>query len=586
MNNSSKKCVKIKIESKKKEEIMDLKITFFQRSPRVFSIIIVFFIILPPFLFSQEENLQQAPFNPQFLEFMQKCSRGEYYPWTEEGNYLGYIPPSVYLPHLKTGKSKAEHSNLFYPSTYDLRTYGKMTPVRNQGSCGSCWVFATYGSLESTLLTAETRDFSENHLKNTHGFDLSCCNGGNEFMSMAYLSRWSGPWNETDDPYNPSSCTSTTDKPVQKHIQNAFFVPENLTLIASIPDIKYAIMNYGAVKASYYHSDSYYNSTYKSYYYNGSSSTNHAVTIAGWDDTFSRTKFNNQPPGDGAFLVKNSWGTSWGASGYFYLSYYDSSLSGFTIFFGEPTANFDYIYQYDPLGWISSFGYGSETAWFANIFTATSNQYLLAVSFYVASPNSPYEIYIYTNVTSGPRTGTLSGTKTGTIENAGYNTILLNSPVSLSPGQKFSVVVKLTTPGYNYPIPIEYAYSGYSSGASASSGQSFISSNGTSWQDITSSISTANVCIKAFASNLTSCTPDLGDTNENGSITAIDASMILQYVAGLITFTPSQQCKADTNENSNITSIDASYVLQCVTGLCSDLPSDFRLSCQSHGNCP
>lgn len=140
---------------------------------------------------------------------------------------------------------------------------------------------------------------------------------------MAYLSRYSGPWNEKDDPYN--------------------------TLIASIPDIKYEIMNYGAVKASYYHNDSYYNSTYKSYY-DSSNSTNHAVTIAGWDDNFSKTKFNIQPPGDGAFLVKNSWGTSWGASGYFYLSYYDNSLSKFTIFFGEPTVNFDYIFQYLCMG--------------------------------------------------------------------------------------------------------------------------------------------------------------------------------------------------------------------------------------------
>lgn len=572
--------------NKKKEANMIFLESFLKGRMRVFYILFSFAILFPFVVFPQEEKLEQAPINPDFLKFMEKYYRGEYYPWTEDGNYLGYIPPPVDLSHLRKGNRKSEYSNFLYPATYDLRSYGKMTPVRNQGSCGSCWAFATYGSLESTLLTAETRDFSENHLKNTHGFDWSCCSGGNEYMSIAYLSRWSGPWNEADDPYNPSSCTSTTNKPVQKHLQNAIFVPTTLTLIDSIPDIKYAIMNYGAVKASYYHSDSYYNSTYKSYYYNGSSSTNHAVTIAGWDDTFSRTKFNIQPPGDGAFLVKNSWGTSWGASGYFYLSYYDTSLTGYTIFFGEPTTNFDYIYQYDPLGWVSSYGYGSNTAWFANIFTATSNQNLKAVSFYTASPNSPYEIYIYTNVTSGPRTGTLSGTKTGTIPNAGYNTILLDSQISLTSGQKFSVVVKLTTPGYNYPIPIEYAYSGYSSGATSSPGQSFVSSNGTSWQDITTWNSTANVCIKAFSSNISSCAADLGDTNENGSITAIDASLILQYIIGSITLTPSQQCKADTNQNSSITSIDASYVLQCSVGICGGLPSNFLTSCQSHGNCP
>ncbi len=125
----------------------------------------------------------------------------------------------------------------------------------------------------------------------------------------------------------------------------------------------------------------------------------------------------------------------------------------------EPIMNFGRVYQYDPLGWVSSLGYSSTTAWFANMFTAVASEKLTAVSFYAASPNSPYEIYIYKGVTAGvPRSGTLAATQTGTVQMPGYNTISLSSPANLTTGEGFSIVVKLTTPGFNYPIPLNMQY--------------------------------------------------------------------------------------------------------------------------------
>lgn len=67
-------------------------------------------------------------------------------------------------------------------------------------------------------------------------------------------------------------------------------------------------MTYGAVYTTMYYSSSYYNSIYKTYYYNGSSYSNHAVAIVGWDDYFDGSKFGNTPPGDGAFIIRYSWG--------------------------------------------------------------------------------------------------------------------------------------------------------------------------------------------------------------------------------------------------------------------------------------
>jgi C1A family cysteine protease len=61
---------------------------------------------------------------------------------------------------------------------------------------------------------------------------------------------------------------------------------------------------------------------------------NHAVTVVGWDDSFPVSAFRegHQPPEPGAWIVKNSWGTDWGADGYFWLSYYDQSLCGIESF--------------------------------------------------------------------------------------------------------------------------------------------------------------------------------------------------------------------------------------------------------------
>jgi hypothetical protein len=262
-----------------------------------------------------------------------------------------------------------------------------------------------------------------------------------------------------------------------------------------------ALTTYGGVTVAINWTERYYSSSPATYYNPTTTTTNHAVTIVGWDDNYAKTNFRGtagNPPGNGAFIVKNSAGTSWGDGGYFYLSYYDTLLNDAKAFTAEPASNYAAEYQYDPLGWCGSVGYGVTTAWGANVFTADSSaKPLTAVSFYTTDVNAQYQVYIYTDPTSGPIGGTQHVGPTGTMQ-AGYHTVKLASPVPLNAGQRFSVVVKFNTSGYSYPLAIEYAKTGYSSGATASPGQSYISSTGSAWQDITTSILTANVCIKAL----------------------------------------------------------------------------------------
>ncbi|HPR63982.1 MAG TPA: dockerin type I repeat-containing protein, partial [Thermoanaerobaculia bacterium] len=81
------------------------------------------------------------------------------------------------------------------------------------------------------------------------------------------------------------------------------------------------------------------------------------------------------------------------------------------------------------------------------------------------------------------------------------------------------------------------------------------------------------------------CLSNLGDVNLNGQISALDASLILQAVVGLISLDPVQQCLADVNENGLVSSLDAAYVLMCTVGNCPGLPAGFLPSCTAHDNC-
>ncbi len=468
----------------------------------------MFFVVTPAFA-QESETFQSAPLNPEFGRYQQKVQTSRAQNLTADGHGLGFIPSPVDLSHLSRLAAKPLGGLLYaVPGSYDLRTTGKLTAVRDQGTCGSCWTFGTMASLESGLLIAETRDLSENNLKNTSGFDQGACAGGNYIMSTAYLSRWSGPINEADDPYNAVSSSSPSGLTVQKHMQEVLFIPDR-TGPTDNTNIKQAIMTYGAVATSMFMSSSsvtYYKAANYAYYDNTTeTSNNHGVTIVGWNDSYSSSKFAITPPGNGAFIVKNSWGAGWGESGYFYVSYYDMNFGKTSVVFNdaEPTANYRGMYQYDPLGMSSAYGTGStDTEWMANVFTAQANAKVTAAGFYALAPSTTYIVYVYTNVASLPTSGTLTGGSTsGTIASAGYHTITLSTPVAITAGQKFSVVVRLTTPGYNYPVAVEKPRAGYNSLATAGAGQSYLGgSTGSSWTDMTTVAADTNVCLKVFTS--------------------------------------------------------------------------------------
>ncbi len=321
---------------------------------------------------------------------------------------------------------------------------------------------------------------------------------------------------ESDDPYQPTNTNTSPPfppgAPRQKHVQDVtkLAARQNAT---DNDALKNALMQSGGVWAPMLWSNGAYNPATYSYYYDGSTDVDggHAVTLAGWDDNYPASRFLKPPPGDGAFLVKNSFGPSWGDGGYFWISYYDRTLAmqaSWVFETAQPVTNYTRQYQYDPLGWVDSWGFNSTTGWFKNVFTAAANEQLEAVSTYVASNSSPYAIYIFTG-------NTLAEQANGVFPSAGYHTVELPTPVVLTQGQQFTVELQLTTPGYNWPIPISHP-------PAMSPGQSYISPDGQNWTDTTTlnpsgaDPGTTSVALKAF----TNLTPDFTMGPASGSPTS------------------------------------------------------------------
>lgn len=385
------------------------------------------------------------------------------------------------------------------PSLYDYRKEGRAPQVKNQGSLGTCWAFASLMALESRLLPEEQFSFSEDHMSISNSFHMQQNDGGEATMSMAYLLAWQGPVLEKQDAYGDGYSPPGL-KPV-KHVQEIQILPGK-----DYEAIKRAVYYCGGVQSSLYtsmasgRSDSrYYNKEKGAYCYIGTAKPNHDIVIIGWDDNYPKENFNLDLEGDGAFICANSWGGEFGDEGYFYVSYYDTNIGIHNILYTkvENTDNYDKIYQTDLCGWSGQLGYGREDAYFANSYTAGEDEELAAAGFYATGPDTSYEVYTVTDAEDSSSFGSRRLAARGSFQNEGYYTVDFDKPVGLKKGQKFAVIVNIKTPGSVHPVAIEYPVQGRGAKKELSDGEGYISLRGTSWERVEES-QKCNLCLKAY----------------------------------------------------------------------------------------
>ena len=391
---------------------------------------------------------------------------------------------------------------------YDKRAEDYFPKIKNQLSAHLCWDFSAIGAVEIYLgqETGVRHTLSESnaahHLSSivSYGYNRNVTDGGNFSMHMSYLTRFIGPVQEDDDPYE------NVFKPnLIKNIDSIALVTGHETISYDVAKIKNYVMQYGSVVGIIYVDDFRYTSSSRIYnketsaHYSPSfQEPNHYIVIVGWDDSFSKSNFSVEPPIDGAWIVKNSHGTNTGDEGYLYLSYADAVISTeiSAVTKIDNIDKFDNLYCYDTYGGNSTVSFPTSTSsWFANKFTRKSDSEILtAVSFYSSNGRINYEIWFSPTDKFEDRIKLQAGSLT----ESGYFTIDLDSPIELD-NSEFTIFVKFISVSDAPPqIPLQKNIVNYIDNSVSAPNRGFVSSNGDKWRDVYEMGNDRNVCVRAF----------------------------------------------------------------------------------------
>ena len=482
-------------------------------------------------------NFKETKFSDEFLDYLELSDE-------EKEKTMMPRPYEVFSTKTTTTnplrKARMLRSSLV--SSYSLKdVIPENMVIKDQKQTGSCWTFSALAGLESNLAlknyksgitTPIVYDFSERHMEyatsqsflngavNENGFARQVGTGGSYSFAIPYLTNGTGAIAEAEMPFENNEdsiyITEIQNKKVITQVNDvkvfaSYTSADDKTEI--IKEMKEHIKNYGAIDASIYGAQldpnsAVYNNETGAIYCNDSDlyPVNHGVAIIGWNDNYPKTNFveGNQPKNNGAWIIKNSWGTggkytlpemkqyifdnfptdceklgwtspdkisdedaiynfkNWGFTidennvatlkigdnGFMYVSYEDANiylqLNG--IMDAQDEVDYENIYQYDKFGANYYLSMAAPKVYLAQVFQKKTDgkEYLTQVSVNTAETYT-CKVYVNPNGTGKAKEDFQQvQLKTGETEtfDAGYHTIEFLEPIKIT-GNNFVVLLEI-----------------------------------------------------------------------------------------------------------------------------------------------
>jgi len=473
-------------------------------------------------------------YSPGYRQYLQDVKNGN------AAKYNGAIPrpfaPAAPVAAL-TSRLRTEAPAapaVWNPLTQTGTTSNYLPAIKNQGSTGACWAFGAVGLVDiyDTFVNKTPNNYSEEHLRFAYSnknpapvdatYDRSPDDGGNFDLAATYMTNWTGMVLDSAAPFSgtvgESWPAAKMSAPVVDHVTGTEALPMNAA------NLKATIMQYGAVNvvvdgAELEKGPNLNTTTNAAYGASVNGNALHSVLLVGWDDTYAVSNFNSGslPKSPGAWLLRNSWGTGYGNSGYFWLSYQDAMLSSpdynpacYAVTQDRATKSTETIVSDDHMPqWGQITMSGAKQLYAANTYQMKACATVSDVMLYSASTGAKYSVYIVPAAANGTPSVTPSALSSplasGTVTHEGYQTASLSTPYLVPVTGKYSVVIAYNVSGASLPgLTTEFGESGWGT-AYINPGESSYSSGG-AWSDLytfdktysTSSITYGNFCIRAI----------------------------------------------------------------------------------------
>ena len=473
----------------------------------------------------------------------------------KKSKYSGIIKQILTRGFIKNVKSGLVGANEYELSRFNLSEKINVE-VKHQGNTNECWAFSMTSALETNLLLTQNivKKFSPRHMDyssirtftdgiNTDALNREVGMGGLSQFAIAYLTNGKGAVLESQMPFANNEekiSLSELNKPVdtiatetvtfpalyKKYGENGKVTYTNGGIGANLKiyddsevkafrnAIKNHIVKYGGISAVTagneikYYSNQSEPSKSVAYFCNDSSIIrDHAVTIVGWDDNYSKDNFTGsaKPTSNGAYICLNTYGKDNFNNGYLYISYEDSLIE--TYLYGiksVTTVDYNQIYQYNPNGENTSVGMSNlSTGYIAEIFDRDVSKKEKLKYVGVNLPTS-MSLKIYVNPTgNNPVLSVCKLIATTETLSAGYHRIPVET-TNLT-GNNFTIVIEETSQNNRFDFSIEIAVPGsiYST-ITGNPEKSLFSIDGYEWSALSSEkiigfdMTTADMTIKAF----------------------------------------------------------------------------------------